>query len=326
MKKNVILYSSIPEDQQQRLAETFNLSVFSGFTEHNKTDFLAALAHADGLIGSNMQLTVNTQLLEKAPQLRAASTISVGFDNYDLAQLQTRKIRLMNTPTVLTEGTADLIFTLLMATARRTTELSDLMRAGKWTGSITPTHYGTDVHGKTLGMIGMGRIAKALVKRAHCGFDMPIIYSNRSAHLDVEQQYQAKRVELDTLLQQADFVCVMVPLTAETDKLISKEKLALMKSSAILINGARGKIIDQVALIDALQHKTIKAAGLDVYEVEPLPMDSPLYQLPNVVLSPHVGSATVETRYNMAKCAVDNLIAALKPQAPTENWVNPEVG
>lgn len=326
MKKNVVLFSKIPDDQQKRLADAFNLSVFDGSPDSNKDAFITALADADGMIGSNMATRVDDAFLAFAPKLQAASTISVGYDNYDLSALKKRRIRLMNTPTVLTEGTADLIFTLLMATARRTVELSNLIHDGKWTSGITPQYYGTDVYGKTLGILGMGRIAKAIVKRAHCGFDMNVLYYNRSAHLDVEQTYQAKRCELDELLKLADFVVVILPLTSETDRLITKEKLALMKPSAILINGARGRIIDQQALTQALQAKTIKAAGLDVFEVEPLPMTSPLLHLDNVVLSPHVGSATLETRYAMAKCAVDNLIAALQDNPPTENWVNPEVG
>ncbi|WP_392559312.1 2-hydroxyacid dehydrogenase [Orbus mooreae] len=326
MKKNVVLYSKIPDDQQQRLADEFNLTVFDSSPDANKDAFIKALANADGMIGSNMASRVDDQFLVKVPKLKAASTISVGFDNYDLDALKKRGIRLMNTPTVLTEGTADLIFTLLMATARRTAELSQFIHNGKWTKSITPEYYGTDIHGKTLGILGMGRIAKAIVKRAHCGFDMNILYYNRSAHEDVEQDYQAKRCELDDLLKQADFVVIILPLTKETDRLITKEKLSLMKPSAILINGARGKIVDQQALAEALQNKVIKAAGLDVFEVEPLPMDSPLLKLNNVLLSPHVGSATIETRYAMAKCAVDNIIAALKDEKPTQNWVNPEVG
>ncbi|WP_392564624.1 D-glycerate dehydrogenase [Orbus wheelerorum] len=326
MKKNVVLFSKIPVEQQKRLEQAFNLTIFTSSPDADKDAFTKALINADGIIGSNMATRVDDIFLANAPNLKAASTISVGFDNYDLAALKKRGIRLMNTPTVLTEGTADLIFTLLMATARRTVELSNLIHNGKWTKSITPDYYGTDIYGKTLGILGMGRIGKAIAKRAHCGFDMNILYYNRSAHQDVEQKYQAIRCELDDLLKQADFVVVILPLTPETTHLITKKKLALMKPSAILINGARGKIIDQQALGEALKNKIIRAAGLDVFEVEPLPMDSPLLKLDNILLSPHVGSATTETRYAMAKCAVDNIIAALQSDKPTANWVNPEVG
>lgn len=326
MKKNVVLYSSIPQDQQERLEQAFNLTIFDKSPDANPEDFMDVMKNADGMIGANMATRINEAFLAKAPNLKAASTISVGFDNYDLEALAQRKVRLMNTPTVLTEGTADLIFTLLMATARRTAELSQYIHDGQWKKGISPEYYGTDVYGKTIGIIGMGRIAKAIAKRAHCGFDMNVLYYNRSSHTDVESEYKAKRCDLDELLKQSDFVVVIVPLVKETDRLITADKLALMKPTAILINGARGRVIDELALIEALQTKTIRAAGLDVYEVEPLPMDSPLLKLDNVLLSPHVGSATVETRYAMAKCAVDNIINALKEEKPEENWVNPEVG
>ncbi|MCX8711283.1 D-glycerate dehydrogenase [Gilliamella sp. B3464] len=326
MKKNVVLFSKIPADQQARLEQAFNLTLFERNPNTDTKAFIQALASADGMIGSNMPTRIDDEFLTQTPKLKAAATISVGYDNYDLSALKKHGVRLMNTPKVLTESTADLIFTLLMATARRTVELSNLIHDGKWTKSITPQYFGTDIYGKTIGILGMGRIGKAIAKRAHCGFDMNVIYYNRSAHPDVEQAYQAKRLELDDVLSQADFVVIILPLTDQTKRLITKQKLALMKPSAILINGARGAIVDEQALIEALKNKTIKAAGLDVFEVEPLPTTSPLMQLDNVLLSPHVGSATVETRYAMAKCAVDNIIAALKDEKPTENWVNPEVG
>lgn len=326
MKKNVVLFSKIPADQQARLEQAFNLTLFERNPNTDTKAFIQALASADGMIGSNMPTRIDDEFLTQTPKLKAAATISVGYDNYDLCALKKHGVRLMNTPKVLTESTADLIFTLLMATARRTVELSNLIHDGKWTKSITPQYFGTDIYGKTIGILGMGRIGKAIAKRAHCGFDMNVIYYNRSAHPDVEQAYQAKRLELDDVLSQADFVVIILPLTDQTKRLITKQKLALMKPSAILINGARGAIVDEQALIEALKNKTIKAAGLDVFEVEPLPTTSPLMHLDNVLLSPHVGSATVETRYAMAKCAVDNIIAALKDEKPTENWVNPEVG
>lgn len=326
MKKNVVLFSKIPADQQARLEQAFNLTLFERNPNTDTKAFIQALASADGMIGSNMPTRIDDEFLTQTPKLKAAATISVGYDNYDLSALKKHGVRLMNTPKVLTESTADLIFTLLMATARRTVELSNLIHDGKWTKSITPEYFGTDIYGKTIGILGMGRIGKAIAKRAHCGFDMNVIYYNRSAHPDVEQAYQAKRLELDDVLSQADFVVIILPLNDQTKRLITKQKLALMKPSAILINGARGAIVDEQALIEALKNKTIKAAGLDVFEVEPLPTTSPLMQLDNVLLSPHVGSATVETRYAMAKCAVDNIIAALKDEKPTENWVNPEVG
>lgn len=309
MKKKVILYRDIPVEERQRLDEQFNVTFFNGIHEDNKEAFKAALADAEGLIGTSTKMSA--ELLSLAPRLKAASTISVGTDLYDLNYLTERGIPLMHTPGVLNETTADTMFTLIMCTARRAIELSNMVREGRWTSNIGEALYGTDVHGKTLGIIGMGRIGYAIAKRGHFGFDMKIQYSNRSRKLDAEQDLNATYMEMEELLKTSDFVCVMTPLTAETERLISAKEFAMMKPSAIFINGSRGKVIDEAALIDALGNGTIRAAGLDVFEVEPLSGDSPLCKLDNAVLFPHIGSATAETRLAMITCAVDNLINAL---------------
>lgn len=324
MKKNIVLYKKIPAEQQLRLEEQFNVSYFDGITDANRDAVKLALKNADGMIGASVP--VREELLNCTEQLRAISTISVGVDQFDVDDLTQRGIRLMHTPSVLTDTTADTIFTLILATARRAVELSMMVRAGKWKKSIGEEFYGVNVHHKTIGILGMGRIGSAVAKRANAGFDMKVLYVNEFQNKDVEEKYQAKRCELDELLQQSDFVVITLPLTKETEKLINKEKLNLMKPSAILVNGARGKIVDQKALVEALQNKTIRAAGLDVFEVEPLPIDSPLMNINNVVLTPHIGSATFETRYDMVVTAVDNIITALSDHKPTINWVNPQVG
>lgn len=324
MKKNIVLYKKIPAEQQLRLEEQFNVSFFDGINDANRDAVKLALKNADGMIGASVP--VREELLNCTEQLRAISTISVGVDQFDVDDLTQRGIRLMHTPSVLTDTTADTIFTLILATARRAVELSMMVRAGKWKKSIGEEFYGVNVHHKTIGILGMGRIGSAVAKRANAGFDMKVLYVNEFQNKDVEEKYQAKRCELDELLQQSDFVVITLPLTKETEKLINKEKLNLMKPSAILVNGARGKIVDQKALIEALQNKTIRAAGLDVFEVEPLPIDSPLMNINNVVLTPHIGSATFETRYDMVVTAVDNIITALSDHKPSTNWVNPQVG
>lgn len=323
MKKSVVLYKKIPDDQRAKLSEHFNVTYFDGITEQNRSDVEKALAEADGLIGASMP--IRQDLLNYAPKLKAISTISVGVDQFDIDELNKRNIRLMHTPSVLTDTTADTIFTLVLATARRAVELSMMVRSGKWHKSIGEEYYGVNVHHKTIGILGMGRIGSAVAKRAFAGFDMQVLYVNEFANKDVEQKYQAKKCELDDLLKQSDFVVITLPLTKETEKLINKQKLSLMKPSAILINGARGKIVDQAALIEALQNKTIRAAGLDVFEVEPLPIDSPLMTLDNVVLTPHIGSATYDTRYDMVVTAVDNIIMALKDEKPAYNLFNVQV-
>ncbi|QIQ20994.1 NAD(P)-dependent oxidoreductase [Zophobihabitans entericus] len=324
MKKTVILYKDIPEDLLVKLKNEFNVIFFDGLTPDNRQAFAEAVKTADGMIGSTYP--ISNDLLENATNIKAIATISVGYDSFDVSYLTSRGIRLMNTPDALTDTTADTLFALVIATARRVAELDTLIRKGQWTHSIGPEHYGIDVHHKTIGIIGMGRIGSALAKRAHAGFDMKVLYNARTQHSDVEENYQATRCELNELLQQSDFVCLTVPLTKETEHLIAKEQFKLMKPTAILINGARGKVVNEHDMIEALKTGVIRAAGLDVFTAEPLPGSSPLISLPNTVLLPHIGSATTETRYKMVECAIDNLIAALKAEKPTENWVNPQAG
>lgn len=310
MKKKVLLYKHIPEQALATLQAHFDVCYFEKIDDTNRTEFFSALAEAEGLIGSSVNMS--PEVLDKAIKLKAASTISVGTDQYDLSYLAKRHIPLMHTPNVLNETTADTVFTLIMCTARRAIELSNMARDGRWTKSIGEEHYGTDVHKKTLGIIGMGRIGYAIAKRAHLGFDMNIQYSNRSRKIDAEQDFNATYMDMETLLKTSDFICVMTPLTPQTEGLIGAKEFAMMKNSAIFINASRGKVIDEAALIDALTQDVIRAAGLDVFEVEPLPEHSPLCQLDNAVLFPHIGSATKETRLNMTNCAIDNLINALK--------------
>ncbi len=309
MKPKVVLYKAIPDSEKQRLAEHFLLTSFDAINEQNEAEFMFALREANGLIGASEAISI--ERLDQAKQLKVASTISVGTDQFDLAYLTNRGIPLMHTPGVLNETTADTLFTLIMCTARRALELSNMVKEGRWKHTVGPELYGTDVHGKTLGIIGMGRIGQALAKRAHLGFDMKIQYANRRRNLQAEQDYKAQYMDIDSLLASSDFVCVMTPLTAETAGMIGEKEFALMKPDSIFINGSRGKVIDESALIKALQTKQIRAAGLDVFQQEPLPADSPLCQLDNAVLFPHIGSATQETRHSMVVCAVDNLIRAM---------------
>lgn len=268
-----------------------------------------ALDTADGALGASLRIT--PELLDRAPRLRAWSTISVGFDNFDVADLTRRGIVLAHTPDVLTEATADTVFALILASARRVVELAEYVKAGQWRQSIGESLYGTDVNGKTLGIVGLGRIGAAVARRAALGFRMRVLYTNRSANPEAEAQFGARRVELDELLATADFVCLQVPLSPDTRHLIGAREFAKMKQNAILVNASRGPVVDEAALIDALRAGTIRAAGLDVFEREPLAADSPLLSMNNVVALPHIGSATRETRHAMARCAAQNLVAAL---------------
>jgi phosphogluconate 2-dehydrogenase len=302
-----------------RLHEHADVTLIDNLNPEGIAQLRDALPRAQGLLGASLKL--DAQLLDLAPNLEAIASVSVGVDNYDIDYLTERRILLSNTPDVLTETTADTGFALILATARRVVELANMVRAGQWQRNIGPAHFGTDVHGKTLGIIGMGRIGEALAQRGHFGFGMPVIYHSHSPKPAVEQRFNAQYRSLTELLQQADFICLTLPLTAETEGLIGAEEFALMRPESIFINISRGKVVDETALIEALRTGQIRAAGLDVFEREPLQTDSPLLTLNNVVATPHMGSATHETREAMARCAVDNLLMALAGERP-KNLVN----
>lgn len=318
--KNVVLYKKLSAPLMARLQQQAQVTCIERLDADGLARLRDALPEAHGLLGASLKLDAG--LLDLAPHLEAVASVSVGIDNYDLDYLTRRGILLTNTPDVLTETTADTGFALILATARRVAELAAWVRAGQWQKSIGPAHFGSDVHGKTLGIVGMGRIGEALARRGHCGFGMPVLYNNASPRPEVEQRYGAGYRSLEALLEESDFVCLTVPLTAATEGLIGARELARMRPEAILINISRGKVVDETALLEALQAGRIRAAGLDVFEREPLPADSPLLRLDNLVATPHIGSATHETREAMARCAVDNLLAALDGRRPA-NLVNP---
>lgn len=319
MKKQVVLYKKLSPLLMARLHEQTEVTLIDSLDAEGLAKLRQALPRAQGLLGASLKLDAG--LLDLAPNLEAIASVSVGVDNYDIDYLTERRILLSNTPDVLTETTADTGFALILATARRVVELANMVRAGQWNRNIGPAHFGSDVHGKTLGIIGMGRIGEALAQRGHFGFGMPVVYHSHSPKPAVEQRFNAQYRSLTELLQQADFICLTLPLTAETEKLIGAREFALMRPQSIFINISRGKVVDEGALIEALQQNRIRAAGLDVFEREPLRHDSPLLQLNNVVATPHIGSATHETREAMATCAVENLLAALAGERPV-NLVN----
>ena len=266
---------------------------------------------------------VGAETLSQASHLQIISNIAVGFNNFDVAALNAKHIFGTNTPDVLTDTTADMAFALLMATARRVCETEHWLRAGHWQNWELGGMLGVDVHHSTMGIIGMGRIGQAIAKRG-LGFGMNILYHNRT-QLDAatEQACQAQYVDLETLLRQADHVVLVMPYSAASHHLIGREQLALMRPTATLINIARGGIVDDAALIEALQKKVIFAAGLDVYEGEPK-LNPGFLTVPNVVLTPHIGSATAKTRHGMMNLAIDNLLAGLAGKRPP-NLINPEI-
>ncbi|MDR5873825.1 D-glycerate dehydrogenase [Halomonas sp. CUBES01] len=322
MKKRLVVQGRLSDAQLDTLNDLFKVDVLPKPTALDAPENRAVLAGAQGIIGSGLAITPT--LLDAAPELEVIATISVGYDNIPVEELTRRGIMLCNTPDVLTETTADTGFTLIMATARRAVELAEWVKAGHWQASIGPDRFGSDIHGKTLGMVGFGRIGQAVARRGALGFGMQVLYSNASPKPALENELGAQRRELDELLAEADFVCVTVPLTADTERLIGAREFARMKPSGIFINIARGKVVDEHALIHALENGVIHAAGLDVFEQEPLSVSSPLPKMPNVVALPHIGSATHETRDAMAQRAVDNIRLALQGERPI-SLVNEEL-
>lgn len=314
MKSKVIIYKKIPAPVLSFIKETCDVTYFENLTDYSSPEFLRELQAAQGLFGSNLPVT--KELLDHAPLLKIVCNVSVGYNNFDIEELTKRGVMATNTPDVLTDTTADLTLGLILSTARRISELDMYVKQGKWDQLIGEEYFGVDVHHQVLGIIGMGKIGTAIAKRANLGFDMEILYHNRSRNEIAEKRYNAKRCDLDELLVKSDFVCIMTPLTKETKHLIDKREFSLMKKSAILINASRGETVNEDALLDALIQKKIRGAGLDVYKQEPINSDHPLLKLENVVTVPHIGSATLETRTRMAWLAAENLVKGLANERP----------
>jgi len=315
MKKTILAFSRVSPSMLEPYADKYDIVILSPELGDMDAQFEAALPNAHGLIGGNRRL--GEAELASAKNLEVISSISVGYDNYDLSYLNSRGIMLTNTPDVLNETTADLAFALILATARRIPELDSWTKEGNWSKTIDASHFGCDVHGKTLGIIGLGKIGEAIARRGRFGFGMNILYSGKTRKPQLEQELGARFVPQNQLLSESDFVCPVVPLTAETRNLIGQKELELIGAEGILINVSRGPVVDQDALIQALEEKTIRGAGLDVYVKEPL-TDSRLFKLKNVVTVPHIGSATNDTRDAMAKRALDNLLMGLEGQWPRD--------
>lgn len=268
---------------------------------------------------------IDVQVLESCPDLEIVANLGVGYDNIDVETATKRGVMVTNTPGVLTETTADLSFGLLLAAARRIPEADSFVRDGNWEGwELIQPQQGVDVHGKTLGVVGMGRIGTAVARRGHFGFDMDVIYYSRTRKEDLEEELEARYVELDGLLEESDFVSVHTPLTPETEGMIGEREFKLMKEDAILVNVARGPVVDEEALVEVLKLGEIRGAGLDVFEEEPKVHPELKELTESVVLAPHIGSASRETRMKIAEIGVVNAIGALKGEKPP-NLVNPEV-
>ncbi|HXF51015.1 MAG TPA: D-glycerate dehydrogenase [Dehalococcoidia bacterium] len=317
-RPRVFVTRRLPGDALERLSAVALVDVWQHDLPPSRDELVAAVREADGLI-CLLTDRIDAGVLDAAPRLRVVSTMAVGYDHIDVAAATARGIPVGHTPGVLTETTADLAWALLLATARRVVEGDRFVREGRWKTWDPNLLLGYDVHGATLGVVGMGAIGQAVARRA-VGFGMRVLYTRRSAG----EAEIGRRVSLEELLRESDFVSLHVPLTAETRHLIGERELRLMKRTAILINTARGPVVDQAALAAALREGVIAGAGVDVTEVEPIPPDDPLLAAPNVVILPHIGSASHATRARMAEMAVENCIAGLEGR-PVPHCVNREV-
>ncbi|GHH63610.1 D-glycerate dehydrogenase [Streptosporangium violaceochromogenes] len=309
MPDKVLVTRKLPGSALDRLAALVEIDVWTGRFAPPRAELLARAADCRGLL-SMITDRVDGELLAAAPELRVVSNYAVGYDNIDVEACAARGVVVGNTPGVLTESTADQTWALILAASRRVPEAAAAVKAGEWRAWEPDFLLGRDVHGATLGVVGFGAVGRAVARRAE-GFGMRVLYHDPVVG----------GLALEDLLRQSDVVTLHCPLTDETHRLIGERELALMKPTAVLVNAARGPIVDQKALTRALQERQIFAAGLDVTEVEPIASDDPLLSLPNCVVLPHLGSATYATRGAMAEMAVDNLLAGLAGE-PLPNAVH----
>jgi len=322
-KPKVYVTRELPERGLHKIKQRFDAEVWSEYAAPPKKVIIEKAAKVDAL-ATLLSDKIDAEVFDAAPNLKIVSQYAVGFDNIDAKEATKRGIYVTNTPGVLTETTADFAWALLMSVARKVVEADKYVRTGKWKVGWHPTMLqGVDIYGATLGIIGLGRIGTAIAKRAK-GFDMKVLYHDVVRRQDLEKELGIEYMEVKKLLQKADFVTLNVPLLKNTHHLMDERRLKLMKKTAILVNNARGPVIDEKALYKALKEGWIAGAGLDVFEQEPTPQSNPLLTLDNVVAAPHISSASFETRSKMAEMVADNLIAFFEGKVPL-NLVNKEV-
>lgn len=321
MKPKVLVTREVFDETIEYLAQHCEVEANQEDVPLAPEELARRLADKDGLMCC-LTDRIDAQLVERCPRLKVVANIAVGYNNIDVPALTARGILATNTPGVLDDSTADLAWALMLATARRLTEVESYIRAGQWKGWRLKQWLGIDVHHATLGIFGMGRIGQAIARRA-AGFEMTVLYCNRRpVAKEIEERLHARYATKDELLERSDFVVLQVPYTPQTHHMIGAAELKKMKRTAILINSTRGGVVDDAALVEALRNGTIRGAGLDVFENEPN-LHPGFLELRNVVLSPHIGSSTEATRRAMAMTAAQNLVAALRGETPP-NLVNPE--
>jgi glyoxylate reductase len=322
-KPKVFVTRRIPDAGLSRIKESCDADIWTGPLPPPPDVLRARTAPCDGLV-SLLTDRIDAQLMDLSPRLKVISNFAVGFNNVDVPAATAHGIAVGNTPGVLTNATADMAFCLLIGAARRLVEGHQYTLSGHWKTWEPLGHLGQELAGRTVGIVGMGRIGYALAKRCRGGWDMRVLYHDVYPNAKAEADLGAQRVEFDTLLRESDFVSLHADLNDETRGMMGREQFKKMKRTAILINTARGPLVDQKALADALANGAIFAAGLDVTDPEPPPLDDPLLNVPNCTIAPHIASATVETRNAMAEICANNLLAGLAGQQ-LPAWVNPEV-
>ncbi|MCM3731298.1 D-glycerate dehydrogenase [Fictibacillus nanhaiensis] len=305
-KPYVFITRKLPEETLVSLKEIADVGMWPSEEEAVPRKVLLKEAQkAEGLL-TMLSDNIDKELFDNAPSLKVVANLAVGYDNIDIEAAKMKNVRVCNTPDILTDSTADLTFSLILATARRIVESASYVKEGKWNSWGPLLLAGADVHHKTIGIVGMGRIGEAVARRAK-GFDMNILYHNRSRKPEAEKKLGAVYRDFYDLLKESDFVVCLAPLTTETKGMFNREAFQAMKQSAIFINAGRGASVDEEALVDALKNSVIAGAGLDVYVIEPIAADHPLLTMKQVVALPHIGSASVETRKKMSELACRNI-------------------
>ncbi|WP_347321335.1 D-glycerate dehydrogenase [Rossellomorea sp. RS05] len=315
MKPFIYITRKLPETLIQPLQDRYEVEMWDQDDVQVPRKVLLEKAGKASALLTMLSDRIDGELLDQGEHLKVVANLAVGFDNIDVAYAKEKGVAVCNTPDVLTETTADLAFGLMMATARRIVEGDRYIREGEWKSWSPLLLAGADIHHKTLGVVGMGSIGEAVARRAK-GFSMDVLYHNRNRRPEAEEALGASFRSLDELLKDSDFVVVLAPLTEETKGLFQKEQFDMMKDSAIFINAARGPIVDEDALVEAIREGMIAGAGLDVFTKEPISMDHPLLSLDRVVVLPHIGSSSVDTRYDMVRLCTDNIQAVLEGREP----------
>lgn len=315
MKKRIYITRRLPEEAVEPLRDQYDVRMWEHEGESVPREVLLEEASSAHALWTMLSDTIDREVFERATHLEVVSNLAVGYNNIDLNAAKEHGVIVTNTPDVLTETTADLTFGLMMMTARRLGEAERDLRAGEWKSWLPMGYVGMDLYQAKLGIIGMGRIGEAVARRAR-GFDMEVLYHNRTRRHESESMYGFTYAELDELLTQSDFVVVLAPLTDETRGMLGAKEFAKMKETSIFINVARGEIIDEQALYEALKARKIWGAGLDVFTKEPIDLDHPLLTLPNVTTLPHIGSATIRTRLAMMALNRDAITNVLEGKEP----------